>query len=145
MTAEIALVSYTILVFVRTRRRLRLVPPAARRRRSDGLHARSTTLKVELPWRCRASSPDSDRPVTIVGLVTITAIVGNGGYGAFINDGLSCRFSTPIVLGAGLSILLAVILDVTFALIGRGLQPWRRRSIVAEVIPDERPVTPSPS
>jgi osmoprotectant transport system permease protein len=65
--------------------------------------------------------------VTVIGLVTITALVGYGGYGAFINDGLNRQFSTPIVLGATLSVVLAVLVDVLLVLIERLVTPWRRR------------------
>ena len=42
--------------------------------------------------------------VTTVGLVTVTALIGQGGYGAFINDGLQRFFNTPLILGAALSV-----------------------------------------
>lgn len=50
--------------------------------------------------------------VTTIGLVTVTALIGQGGYGALINDGLSRSFSTPIVVGATLSIALAILVDL---------------------------------
>jgi osmoprotectant transport system permease protein len=65
--------------------------------------------------------------VTTVGLVTLTAIVGEGGYGAFILDGIRRNFSTPIVVGAVGSIALAITLDVVFVLTERALTPWTRR------------------
>ena len=50
--------------------------------------------------------------VTTVGLVTVTGLIGQGGYGSFINSGLSRSFSTEIVVGGGLSVVMAVALDV---------------------------------
>ncbi len=64
--------------------------------------------------------------VTVIGLVTIAALVGNGGYGALINDGLRRNFPTPIVVGAVLSITLALVVDGGLALTQRLLTPWRR-------------------
>jgi osmoprotectant transport system permease protein len=64
--------------------------------------------------------------VTAIGLVTVTALVGEGGFGRFINDGLSRQFSTPIVLGAVLSVALAIACDVMFVLLERLLVPWAR-------------------
>jgi osmoprotectant transport system permease protein len=65
--------------------------------------------------------------VTTVGLVTVTALVGVGGFGSLIDDGLSRGgFSTPIVVGAVGSMLLAVGLDLVFVLLERLLTPWTR-------------------
>ena len=64
--------------------------------------------------------------VTVVGLVTVTTLIGNGGYGAFIDDGLNRRFSTPIVLGATLSVVLAGVIDVALYGLERLATPWRR-------------------
>lgn len=129
-TALIPLVSYTILILVRN-----IVAgidgvPAAVREAADGMgYTRlRRLLGVELPLALptivagiRIAS------VTVIGLVTITALVGYGGYGAFINDGLNRQFSTPIVLGATLSVVLAVLVDAVLVLIERRLTPWARR------------------
>jgi osmoprotectant transport system permease protein len=64
--------------------------------------------------------------VTVIGLVTVGALVGSGGYGAFINDGLSRNFSTPIIVGGGLSIAMAVVFDLAFVLLQRVATPWAR-------------------
>lgn len=66
--------------------------------------------------------------VTVIGLVTVTALVGNGGYGALIKDGLNRNFSTPIVVGTMLSVALAVVADVLIAGVGRIITPWTRRA-----------------
>ncbi len=66
--------------------------------------------------------------VTVIGLVTIAALIGIGGYGALINDGLRRNFPTPIVIGATLSIVLALLVDGGLALVQRVLTPWRRGS-----------------
>jgi osmoprotectant transport system permease protein len=133
LTAEIALVSYTILILVRN-----IVAgidgvPRAVREAADGMgYTRRRRLwTVELPLALptiiaglRIAS------VTIIGLVTIAALVGIGGYGTFIDDGLSRNFSTPIVLGAVLSVALALLVDVAFAALLWVLTPWRRRAAV---------------
>jgi len=41
--------------------------------------------------------------VTTIGLVTVTFVIGYGGYGGLINDGLSRDFNTPVVVGANLT------------------------------------------
>ena len=57
--------------------------------------------------------------MTVIGLVTIAALIGIGGYGALINDGLRRNFPTPIVIGATLSIILALLVDGGLALVQR--------------------------
>lgn len=130
VTAQIALVSYTILILVRNIVAGLDGVPAEVREAADGMgYTRTRRLwSVELPLALptiiaglRIAS------VTVIGLVTITALIGNGGYGAFINDGLNRRFSTPIVLGATLSVALALIVDVALVALERVLTPWRRR------------------
>jgi osmoprotectant transport system permease protein len=65
--------------------------------------------------------------VTIIGLVTVTALIGQGGYGAFILDGLRRSFTTPLVIGSVLSVVLALALDVSLVAAERALTPWSRR------------------
>ena len=130
LTAEIALVSYTILIFVRNIVAGLDGVPAAVREAADGMgYTRARRLwSVELPLALptivagiRIAS------VTVIGLVTITALIGHGGYGALIDDDLSRRFPTPIVVGTVLSVALAIVVDVLLALLERALTPWRRR------------------
>ena len=65
--------------------------------------------------------------MTVIGLVTVTALIGHGGLGAFINDGLNRSFSTPIVVGIVGSVALALIADVLFVIVQWALTPWTRR------------------
>jgi osmoprotectant transport system permease protein len=129
VTAEIALVSYTILILVgNTVAGIDAVPDSVKEA-ADGMgYTRTKRLfTVEIPLALptivaglRVAS------VTVIGLVTIAALVGNGGYGALINDGLRRNFPTPIVVGAVLSITLALLVDGGLALTQRLLTPWRR-------------------
>ena len=65
--------------------------------------------------------------VTTVGLVTIAALIGLGGLGQLILDGLNRLFTTPLIVGATLSVVLAVVLDVGLVSLERALTPWARR------------------
>lgn len=130
-TALIALVSYTILILVRNIVAGLDGVPASVREAADGIgYTRPRRLlQVELPLALptiiaglRIAS------VTVVGLVTITALIGYGGYGAFINDGLNRRFPTPIVLGTVLSVALAIAIDLALVVVEKLLTPWRRRA-----------------
>jgi len=64
--------------------------------------------------------------VTTIGLVTVTALLGQGGLGRFILAGLIGAFPTPEVVGGVLSILLAVVADLLLASVQRALTPWTR-------------------
>ncbi|HEY4377066.1 MAG TPA: hypothetical protein VGM93_07895, partial [Acidimicrobiales bacterium] len=66
--------------------------------------------------------------VTTVGLVSITFVIQLGGLGGVIFDGYLNSYSTKMVLGAGLSVLLAVLLDLALRLVERLLTPWTRRA-----------------
>ena len=65
--------------------------------------------------------------VSTVGLVTVAAIIGQGGLGRLILDGLRRAFWTPMTIGASLSILLALVLDGLILLAGRWATPWAQR------------------
>jgi osmoprotectant transport system permease protein len=130
VTAQIALVSYTILILVRTMVTGLDGVPAAVRESADamGFTRIRRLVQVELPLALPAIIAGLRiASVTVIGLVTITALIGNGGYGAFINDGLNRRFATPIVLGATLSVVLAILVDLLLVGIERLLTPWNRR------------------
>ncbi|MEX1249183.1 MAG: ABC transporter permease subunit, partial [Acidimicrobiia bacterium] len=64
--------------------------------------------------------------VTTVGLVTVTAVIGLGGYGFFILRGLNTFFWTQLIVGVVLSVVLATILDVLFIAVQRVLSPWAK-------------------
>jgi len=129
VTAEIALVSYTILILVSNAvAGLDSVPDAVKEA-ADGMgYTRARRLAtIEIPLALptiiagvRVAS------VTVIGLVTVAALVGNGGYGALIDDGLRRNFPTPIVVGTVLSVTLALLVDGGLALVQRLLTPWRR-------------------
>ena len=68
--------------------------------------------------------------VTTIGLVTVTALIGQGGLGFFILRGLSLLFSpigtTQIVVGTVLSVVLALAVDLALVGTQRALTPWAR-------------------
>jgi osmoprotectant transport system permease protein len=65
--------------------------------------------------------------VSTVGLVTVGAIIGRGGLGQFITDGLQILFTTEILLGVALSVVLAVIADGALVWVQRMMTPWARK------------------
>ena len=65
--------------------------------------------------------------VTTIGLVTIASLIGEGGLGRFIVDGINRDFKTPLVVGTVLAVALAVVVDGALALTERVLTPWSRK------------------
>jgi osmoprotectant transport system permease protein len=65
--------------------------------------------------------------------VPIAGILGSnqGGLGKFIYDGLDRYFNTPLFVGAFLTVVLAVSLDLVLVAVERLLTPWRRRARAA--------------
>jgi osmoprotectant transport system permease protein len=132
VTAEAGLVSYTLLILVRN-----IVAgidgvPASVREAATAMGFKRWRMfaEIELPLALPVIIAGVRiATVTTVGLVTVTALIGQGGYGAFINDGLRRFFNTPLVLGATLSVALAVTLDVLLVLLERALTPWARRRV----------------
>ena len=64
--------------------------------------------------------------VTTIGLVTVTALIGQGGLGRLFLDGFILDFATPIVVGLVLSVLLALAADLALVGVQRWLTPWAR-------------------
>ena len=132
-TAQVALISYTLLILIRN-----IVAgvdgvPDAVKEAADGMGY--TPLRRFFSVDLRLATPTivagvRIATVTVVGLVTITALVGEGGYGVFILDGLRRTFPTPIVLGMTLSLMLAVTIDLLLVLVERLITPWAHRRTV---------------
>lgn len=126
-TAEIGLVSYTLLIFIRNIvGGLDAVPEDARdAARGMGYTPRQVLWKVELPLAIPVIFAGIRiATVTTIGLVTVTALIGKGGFGYFILQGLSRFFNTATILGAVLSIALAVVADRLLISAERRLTPW---------------------
>jgi osmoprotectant transport system permease protein len=67
--------------------------------------------------------------VSTIGLVTVGALIGKGGLGQFILDGLERDFSTLILLGTVLSVALALVADGLLLASQKALTPWARPGI----------------
>jgi osmoprotectant transport system permease protein len=62
-----------------------------------------------------------------VGIATLSAFIGAGGLGQFINRGLALSNTKLILLGAIPAALLALIVDFSIGAFGWGLRPERKR------------------
>ena len=126
-TAVIALVSYTLLIMVRNILvGLDGVDPDVREAATGmGFTGRQRLVRVELPLAAPAIVAGIRiATVTTIGLVTVTAVIGQGGLGQLILEGLIRDFRTPLVVGSVLSVALAVVADVSLALAQRRLTRW---------------------
>jgi len=66
--------------------------------------------------------------VTIIGLVPVAALIGQGGLGQLMLDGFNRDFRTPLVVGVVLVISMAVVADALLLGLQRLLTPWTRKS-----------------
>jgi osmoprotectant transport system permease protein len=131
-TAIIALTSYTVLILVRNIvTGIDGVPPeAVEAARGMGYRRARLFWEIELPLALpvivaglRIAS------VTVIGLVTVTALLGLGGLGQFILRGFRVLppYPTQIIVGTVLSVILAVAVDLLLLALERALTPWTRR------------------
>ncbi len=129
LTAEIGLVSYTLLILIRNIvGGIRSVPPDVREAAVGmGYTPRQILWEVELPLALTVIIAGVRiATVTTIGLTTVTALIGQGGLGFFILEGIQRFFSTPLIVGASLSVALAIVVDGALVLIQRALTPWTR-------------------
>ena len=129
-TAEIGLVSYTLLILVRNIVAGLDGVPADVREAAHGMGYRPAgqLLRVELPLALPVIVAGIRiATVTTIGLVTVTGLIGQGGLGALIIEGINRDFRSPLVVGSVGSVALAVLADVGLAGAGRLLAPWSWR------------------
>ncbi|HAV1815420.1 TPA: ABC transporter permease [Enterobacter hormaechei subsp. steigerwaltii] len=117
--ALIALVLYALLPLVRgVVAGLSLVPPdVLESAHAMGMSARQRFWKIQLPLALPLLVR-SLRVVTVqtVGMAVIAALIGAGGFGALVFQGLLSSALDLVLLGVVPTIALAVVLDALFAL-----------------------------
>ncbi|MGH2455113.1 MAG: ABC transporter permease [Candidatus Limnocylindria bacterium] len=130
LTAEIALVSYTILILVRNIvAGLDGVPPdVIEAAEGTGYGSWQRLWRVELPVALPVIIAGLRiATVTTVGLVTVTALIGLQSLGSLIvNIGLARFFFTATLVGSLGAVALAVAADLGLTLLQRALTPWAR-------------------
>jgi osmoprotectant transport system permease protein len=128
----IALVLYALLLIVRNSLAgLNQVPAEAQDAATGMGYARfGRLLKVDLPLALPGIVTGLRlATVSTVALVTVGAIIGNGGLGDLILGGFRNNFYKAQILTATLMcVLLALVLDLILAGAGRLVTPWARRS-----------------
>jgi osmoprotectant transport system permease protein len=131
VTAEVPLVLYTLLIFMRNilAGLDGVAPDVLEAADAMGYSSRVRLARVEIPLALplivgglRLAS------VSTIGLVTVSGILGDrfGGLGFFIFEGYNHSFPTEILFGAAPSIALAIAVDLVLVAIQRRLTPWAR-------------------
>lgn len=128
-SALIGLTAYNLLVMVRNDiAGLASVPADVKEAATGlGLSYRRRLVTIEVPLALPAIVAGVRvATVSTVALVPITALIGQGGFGQFINEGLQNLFKTPLVVGIACSIVLAVLADLGLVALERRISPWSR-------------------
>lgn len=130
LTAEIALVSYTLVILVRNIvTALEGVPPDVVEAATAMGYTRGQRLwRVELPIALPIIVAGLRiATVTTIGLVTIATLIGMGGLGYLIvNIGISRFFPTATLTGVVTVVALSVVVDAALLWLQGRLTPWAR-------------------
>lgn len=129
LTAEVPLVLYTLLIFIRNivAGLDGVAPDVLEAADGMGYPPRVRLLRVELPLAVPLIVAGTRlASVSTIGLVTISGILGDrfGGLGFFIFEGYRRSFPTEIVAGAVPSVILALVVDRLLVVAGARLTPW---------------------
>jgi osmoprotectant transport system permease protein len=131
-TAEVALVSYTLLIMFRnTLTGLREVPDEVRDAASGmGLSPKESLLRVELPLALPAIIAGVRiATVTVISLATVASLVDDQGLGVPILSAISDNvFKTELISAGALAVVLALLADGLLVGLQRRLTPWQRAS-----------------
>ena len=144
-TAIIGLTLYTLLILLRnTVEGLNGVPGEVREAAiAMGYKPAGLLWRVQVPLALPVIMAGLRiATVTTIGLVTVTALIGQGGLGQLFLDGFNRAFPTPLLVGLGLSVLFAVVADVVLLGVQRSLTPWSARPRHLAI--EEQPWTSSP-
>lgn len=129
LTAEIGLVSYTLLILTRhIVAGLDGVPRDIDEAAIGmGYDVRGRLLRVDLPLAIPLIVAGLRvATVTTIGLVMVTALIGEGGLGNLMLRGFNFRNYTAVYVGAIVTVGLAVVADLALLTAGRLATPWTR-------------------
>jgi osmoprotectant transport system permease protein len=133
VSAEIGLVSYTLLILVRNMLAGLDGVPDDIVEAADGMgHTRLQRLVgVELPLAVPLIVAGLRiATVTTIGLVMVTAVIGEGGLGQVLLRGFTLRHWDLVYGALAAMIALAIVVDLVLVGAGRLLTPWQRRTQV---------------
>ncbi len=130
LSAEIALVTYTLLILTRNvLAGLASVPPDVLEAADAMGYGRMRRLwQVELPLALPLIVAGIRiATVTTIGLVMVTALIGFGGLGQVMLRGYNFRNDTLVLIGFGLTVAIALVVDLGLGWLGRAITPWSAR------------------
>jgi osmoprotectant transport system permease protein len=130
LTAEIGLVSYTLLILTRSIVGGFDAVPRDVTEAADGMGYdwRARLVRVDLPLAVPLIVAGLRvATVTTIGLVMVTALIGEGGLGQLMLRGFNFSNYTAVYAGAAVTVALAIAADLGLSLIGRFATPWTRR------------------
>ena len=128
-TVVIGLALYALTILVRALLdALRSVPPEVRdAARGLGYAGGRLLLRVELPLAMPVLIAGLRvATVSTVALTTVGSLVGHGGLGDLIADGVTPNFRAELLTASVLCVVLAVALDLLLVGVQRLLTPWAR-------------------
>jgi osmoprotectant transport system permease protein len=129
VSAEIGLISYTLLILVRNMLAGLDGVPRDILEAADGMGQTriQRLVGVELPLALPLIVAGLRiATVTTIGLVMVTAVIGEGGLGQVLLRGFSLRHWDLVYGALVVMIALAVAADLLLVLLGRLLTPWQR-------------------
>lgn len=129
LTAEIGLISYTLLILTRSIVSGLDAAPAEVTEAADGMGftSRERLTRVDVPLAVPLIVAGLRiATVTTIGLVMVTALIGEGGLGNLMLRGFNFRNYTAVYVGAIVTVALAVVADALLIWLGRVATPWSR-------------------
>ncbi|QPP10883.1 ABC transporter permease [Streptomyces bathyalis] len=133
-TAITGLTIYTLVVLIRnTVEGLDSVPADAREASlAMGSRPLRTLLTVELPLALPVIMAGV-RVATVmtISLVSVASYIGYGGLGQLFTDGFQRSYTTPVIAGVLLTLLLAVLADGLLVTVQYLCTPWTRHRTTA--------------
>lgn len=124
--AIISLVIYSLvpIVFNATSGILNVPPGTIEAAKGMGMTNTQILWKVKVPLAMTIIMSGVRSAATInIGTATVAAIIGGGGLGDIIFTGLKLNKPALIIVGAGLSALLAIVMDNVFLLVEKAVTP----------------------
>jgi osmoprotectant transport system permease protein len=124
--AIISLVIYSLvpIVFNATSGILNVPPGTIEAAKGMGMTNTQILWKVKVPLAMTIIMSGIRSAATInIGTATVAAIIGGGGLGDIIFTGLKLNKPALIIVGAGLSALLAIVMDNVFLLVEKAVTP----------------------
>jgi osmoprotectant transport system permease protein len=129
LTAEIGLISYTLLILTRSIVSGLDAVPTEVTEAADGMGftSRERLTRVDMPLAVPLIVAGLRiATVTTIGLVMVTALIGEGGLGNLMLRGFNFRNYTAVYVGAIVTVALAVVADALLIWLGRVATPWSR-------------------